>query len=379
MKRLALFVFLVGVAPCLVFATDGRTPIYTSSTISTGGYYYLTANLTGGVTIDSNNVTLDLAGHYLVGGSVAIGTGGTARSNVTVKNGRIISGNVSAPNGGKNLTIDDIVIEGGYIDISNAVSAPENIVVENCRASSISLTQAKGGRVAYNQLDIPTTGNGLIYLNQCYAVDVLHNIVRNSGAYGIRLLQSHDCDISYNTVQDVRNGGAIDFEQSNGCVISHNELSGNWSSVYISNSNGANQVLYNNCSHNTGFGILLNGGNSGAACNGNDISFNTCSYNASHGINLNAYSGYNRITNNICSGNTGSAHGIYVSTVAASGRNSIDWNTCSGNAGSGIKLESATAGNVYSHNRCIGNTGANYSDLGTNTSVLYSVGNPTNY
>ena len=387
MKRAVLVaVFLA--ATCSLFAAGGNIPIYAAGTIGAAGHYYLTRDISGTITIDSDNVTFDLNGHNLTG-NINIGSGATGHSKVKITNGTLLIGSISGLGGGKNITLTDLVLEGnsattGNITFSYQTIQPENIVIENCRANAISLWQTRSARVAYCQVENPQTGNGGIYLYQSYAVVVEHNIVRNSSAYGIYVNQSYDCTISHNRVQNVTNGGGIYVNQSNGCTISHNQCTGNNIGIYLFISNGSNQIIYNNCSQNTTSGIMLQAGSSYPIA-GDDISYNTCSYNGNGsngygGIYLESHASYNKISNNVCSKNTGLyPNGITVYTGAAYGRNSIDWNTCSGNTGSGIWFATGSTGNVYSHNRCLGNTVAGYTDGGTNTAVNYSSGNPTNF
>ena len=91
-------------APAPLFKTldqvEPRTPISTYGTnITTGGSYYLTANLTGSsttqdaITISADNVTIDLNGFALLNtagaGTSADGISFTSRKNVTIRNGTI--------------------------------------------------------------------------------------------------------------------------------------------------------------------------------------------------------------------------------------------------------------------------------------------------
>jgi parallel beta-helix repeat protein len=369
MKKIVLTAFLLA-ATCLLFAADGRIPIYTTTTISAAGSYYLTADTIGVVDIAADNVTFDLNGHTIN----FISSSGGGRNNITIKNGRISQSGqgIAFSAGVVNLTIDHVVL-AGRITIGNTSVTPANIVIENCRAYWMSLSYVEGGRIANNHVEGSNQGSE-IYLNYCKDVEVLHNIVQNTvNGAGILLSNCSACTVSYNTA---RNNGyeGIRLINSIGCIISHNDCTSNQVGVSV-NASGSNQILYNHSTNNSSHGIALYGG-SAVPFKGHDISFNDCSYNGGNGIYASDYISYNRFSNNVCNNNTLTGIGLWYSGVIG---NTIDWNTCSGNTVNGIYLSSGSTGNVYSHNRCLGNTGANYSDLGTNTNVLYSVGNPTNY
>ena len=106
-----------------LFDIDGTTmlmrnagPSYRSfplSSIAIAGFYYLAGNVANQITISASNVTLDLNGHTVSGGTNGIVVNG-GLSNVTIKNGRIdgVSADGIQINGGcRNIIIQDVLIK----------------------------------------------------------------------------------------------------------------------------------------------------------------------------------------------------------------------------------------------------------------------------
>jgi hypothetical protein len=104
---------------------EPRTPISSLPfDIINPGSYYLTTNLTGpsgytGIVVDTNNVTIDLNGFYLLGATGtfhAISIPSTNTANITVRNGTIggWSGGYAISSFGRNMTVEHLTVFGCY-------------------------------------------------------------------------------------------------------------------------------------------------------------------------------------------------------------------------------------------------------------------------
>ena len=271
---------------------EPRTPISALPvTISTSGSYYLTTNLTcvacsnnlNGISLNVNNVTIDLNGFELVG--VAGSQYGVEAVNVardiSIKNGTI-----------RNWGVGGVVLNGNRFASINNVSFIDNVtygffgasgcVVQDCRA------------------------DGNLYGITVYDESIVtHCIVQNSSLIGIAAAEG-------STVKD--------------CVARFNGTG----------FRGTDSVTIEGCSatSNTGDGI--------AVYNTCRVVGNTCNRNGSAGIRL-SFAGSHIENNTVVSNNPTAAlfgGGIYNST----GGNLIIRNALSGN---GLANYNFTANNRY--------------------------------
>ena len=219
---------------------EPRTPISSLPyTISSGGSYYVTTNLTGlggsskGVTISSGNVTLDLNGFALLGvpGSAECVFISGSYTNITVRNGTIGgwgNGGVNAYFTGvpRNLVFERLTISGnsGFGIISQGPN-----IIRDC------LSQNNGTGIA--------SYGGLI--SGCVARDNSIGII----AYGSCLVR--DCQAAFNS-----SGGISLFDNStvSGCNVLGNPSSG------ISVQGNGSRISGNNCYSNNS-GIFISGNN----------------------------------------------------------------------------------------------------------------------
>ena len=231
---------------------EPRTPISALPfTIVNPGAYYLTTNLTGinashGITISTNDVTLDLNGFSLLGAPGAL-TGifsSSQPTGVTVRNGTIRNW----PNAAINFVGTDTTFDGLNVysnSSSFAVTAGTLTKVRNCtvalNAAGLSLGQ---GSVVSDSFIRHNTGHGLqagdatavrhctIFGNGGSGV-VLGNAssmesctIRTNGQNGIIGLANNNvtrCNISQNN----SNGVSLTFGSLvTGCVVSSNKVDG---------------------------------------------------------------------------------------------------------------------------------------------------------
>lgn len=105
---------------------------YPFSTINVAGFYRLAAPVSNEITISASNVTLDLNGHTISGGTngIVINSG---LNNVTIKNGTISSitlDGVQINSGCSDIAIDNLIIEQALVGI--AIDTSRNCMIRNC-------------------------------------------------------------------------------------------------------------------------------------------------------------------------------------------------------------------------------------------------------
>jgi parallel beta-helix repeat protein len=315
---------------------EPRTPISSVPfTITNPGAYYFTANLTGaggsaGLTISTNDVTVDLKGFSLIGvaGSQAgINVSGSF-TNVTIGNGTIrnwgtygiyaFSGNsctfqglriqYNGENGisaGAVTVVKDCVVEGNLI---YGIGVGENSLVSGCMVrTNANGIGASNGSVVTGCSSLDNAGYG-IYANS--GVNIQQCTVRGNANIGI-------------TVQDA-------------CVVSGCTASENGS-----------------------YGIWVTSGLSGG---GSSVSGCSVTANLSDGINVAGYG--NRIVDNVCSYNGASGATNSAGIRVNSYQNRIENNNLAGNQNRGLHV--TVAGNFIIRNTATGN-GVNYDITGTQT------------
>ena len=262
-------------------------------TISVSGSYYLTGDVqvdpcapTDGITVEVNDVTIDLAGFSLIGaGGPPFGIYMNARSNVEIRNGTVrnFGHGIYAANNGKEHRIIDVRV------VSNMAQGiwlfGNGYLVKDC-------TTAENGGAGIRVEDGCTVTGNTVYKNQQNGINVGAGCtVTANTAYGNEGHGIHagtGCTIIGNTAR-LNTGNGIDFD-------------------------GLGTIADNTADRNGGHGISVN---SGAV-----VARNSCSENTLDGIK--ASSG-NHIVGNDCGGNGfgGDGAGIHVVSL----RNVIEGNT----------------------------------------------------
>jgi parallel beta-helix repeat protein len=310
-------------------STDGvrlpGTPITSIPiTITQPGNYYLTRNLTiapaeNGITIASDNVTLDLNGFMLDGNNVGLTGVVSDTRGVTVRNGTarrwtqhgfnlfgfvsqsVILENVHAHQN----VLNGIVVTNGSI---TGCTARENNLGVQALLSSVTRCTAADNVVGF---DVQNSS-----LSECAS--------SSNSAYGISAL-----------------AGAV----VEGCASSNDQIG-----IRIGDSAYAH---HNHVSNSTGAGIAFDGGATGI------VSDNAISDSGGFGIAV--IGDFGRVSRNNVS--TGDTVGIDV----AGANNTIDDNSVHGNTGLGISVGVGTSGNTVVRNSATGNAaGSQYSFLGAN-------------
>jgi hypothetical protein len=191
-------------------------------TIWTPGYYYLTGNLSlggsPGITINADNVTLDLMGFALIGpangGDFGIVWG--TQKNIEVRNGTLTGWSIGVKgDSGAHHRLINLRANGNTYGIwMNG----DDVLIQGCTATPGSFSSGIGwGLTIYNGTGAVTgctvTGfaNNGIYIN---AGKISGNVVQGCGGMGILAVSS--ATISYNTVSAC---GAGIFNSGGGSII----------------------------------------------------------------------------------------------------------------------------------------------------------------
>jgi len=209
---------------------QGSTPV----TISNPGVYCLKANKTvngetSAVTINADNVTIDLNGFELKAGNPVPFAGITAdsRSNITIKNG-IVNGftweaatyivDDANPGAGKNTIVENLKVINGEIRVDT-----DNSIIRNNQIMDLNVTDRKIGIVCYGanstfvvNNDISNTGSTGIHINKGHGVTVEGNRITNTppvfgGSVGIDIRSgAYSAYVVNNRISNMETG--IEFQ-----------------------------------------------------------------------------------------------------------------------------------------------------------------------
>ncbi|MHB0945958.1 MAG: right-handed parallel beta-helix repeat-containing protein [Sedimentisphaerales bacterium] len=270
----------------------------TSFTISAPGSYYLTGNRTltsdvNGISIDCNNVTIDLMGYTLAGTGSGIADG--IKTNIRINNIEVRNGTITTFGGcgiSSYLLCDDIRIinvrcvsnksrgvflYGDNSRIDNCIFSKNgkegfrtygSAVVTNCMArdnNDVGI-YVDTGSVVSSCSSVNNNGNGILVHGPS---TVSNNTSYNNRGNGI-YCSNASCSIIGNTVNTNDANGII----ANG-IIKDNCVTGNRGDYGIYAYNGAT-VVNNKCSSNSNYGIY--------ACEGSSVIGNSVYYNSGCGI-----------------------------------------------------------------------------------------------
>ena len=185
-------------------------------TINSPGFYYVTGNLScvgyDGITINCNDVTIDLMGFRLSGDRNGMGISMDGRKNVEIRNGTLQNWIIGIYETGTfaqnirviNVRAEDFVTTGFFLFGVNHLI--KGCVVSDCSGES--------GYGIYAQTNSAISGN---QVNNClftgisgYGGTISNNVVNNCGSYGI----DGNGNIRGNTVYSSSSGNGIGIKCS---------------------------------------------------------------------------------------------------------------------------------------------------------------------
>jgi len=230
-----------------VRATPGTSIPSLPYTITASGYYYLTGNLTStgssGITVNADNVTIDLMGFALSGPPNGGAEGITIKTNnVEVRNGTVTGwyNGIYYSNGGSLCRAIGVRAVGNR----NGINLGYDSLIKGCTASPGSDTLGTGLRVATGAISGCTvmgfspndSSDGQIYV--LYGGRASDNLVLNCGSTGIRGQAS--TTVTGNAVINCKNG--IDLS-GGGSLVANSVVANSGQTAYIFDSTGVNPVV----------------------------------------------------------------------------------------------------------------------------------------
>lgn len=309
---------------------EPRVPISSLPyTISASGSYYLTGDLTtadpnGGISMEANDITLDLMGYSLTGSGISAGVwmGYSPKSNIEVRNGTVRNfqaGVVAMFASHRNVRIIGLRVYGNTL--GGVILEAQGCLVKDCTVS----------------------GNGEWGITCGEASTVVDNVIHDNN-YGIRAGSGNT--ITGNTVTDNNNVG---ISADNVCTVAENTVVN--TNGYGIDANNLCSVTNNMVGSNGKHGIVVN---HGCTVTGNTLSFNT-----EDGIRVN---GSSKIIYNTCVGNGYGDDGAGIHVMSSTG-SQIEGNNVNGND-TGIDVD--TCCNIIIKNTARGNT-INYNISASNS------------
>jgi hypothetical protein len=377
MKKSALFVSLIAclfvvssafagnlepsAAPAPTMKTldqiEPRTPIPGSTTqvstftITQSGSYYLTGDRlcnSTGISVEANNVTIDLCGFSLVGNNTGSGIYMMDRINVEIRNGTISNFNYG---------INDYY----QMFVSNGTSANHRVI--GVRALSnvqfgIKLygpsSEVRGCTASNNGTS--ASGTNIVGISVANNSTVTANIVNNNGgsaqlgAWVFGITAGNSCTITGNKVyfngyMTAESTTVYGIAASSGCTITANTVSSNGTSagsVYGISANGEGSTITGNTVYGNGSSatVLVYGiyASAGGTVTGNTAYLNGNGMAATYGTVEGIYAGLgcSVIANTVYSNGafaapTNTLYGIYLA-----GHNLVDQNTSYNNNGTNM-------------------------------------------
>jgi parallel beta-helix repeat protein len=341
--------------------------------------YTLTQDVTGSIRIDEDNLTLDGAGHRVVGPGSGDGVALFARTGVTVKNLNIQSfgnGIYIGNSSGNTLTGNTSNLNGRGI----ALDYSENNTLEGNNSESntgpgINLWHSSGNNLTGNT----NNSNGVgISLDNSTGNTLTGNFCESNAWCGIAIHDSSNGNtLNNNTCNSSTDYDGIGLYNSTGNTLTGNICeSSKRAGIWLENSTG-NTITTNTCSSNDGAGINLWGSSNnnnliGNTNNSNNvgIDLHACDNNTLEGNNseLNTWAGINlwESSGNILTGNTNNSHNVGICLDYSIGNNLTD-NTCNSSSWAGIRLYYSEKNNLTGNTNSLNGEGINLQNSTGNT------------
>jgi hypothetical protein len=304
--------------------TEKRRPISSLPlTITAPGSYYLTRNLTGavgqdGITVNADDVTIDLNGFMLAGpganGIVAVG------ARIAIRNGTVSGWSQTGITAGAGALVENIRASNNP---GRGISAGNNSVVQSCTVTN-SGTVAAGRGIA--------AGTGSL-VSKCL-------VTGTSGANAIAINAASGSTVMDSTARDNAAAGGFGIQAGNSSMILRCESSINSGVTAAINVNASGKIIDCVASGNPGTNshgitavshVLITGCTGGDGININNrctVTNNSVTENANDGIEV--VGSYNRLEGNNVIGNA--AVGIKANNNTTAKQNLFIRNSAGANA-----------------------------------------------
>jgi parallel beta-helix repeat protein len=344
--------------------------------ITQSGSYYLTGNILGqsgrnGISINANNVTIDLMGYAVVGvaGSLSGIVNEQARYNITVRNGSISGWGGDGIKFSSAVTFATYLVEQitSYGNTGNGISVAPNTVVRGCvtRANGIAGI-ATGPACSITECSAHSNATGFAVGTGC---TIANCVASNNTGVGFDASSGNaitGCCAQFNSTGIIVGASSA----ISNCTMRANDIDGlstggNCLIVdCFANFNDANGIACGSNSLVTSCAASFNLAAGVSLTNGSKVLNCTVSNNSTDGIVCG-----NRcvIEGNACDANgstAGNAAGIHVTGT----NNRIEGNTCTNNT-RGVDVDGGS--NIITRNMCAGNT-TNWDIAGGNHILVIS-------
>lgn len=312
---------LAAIQPAIAIDIPTNTSVGTWD--ETNRIYTLTTDVTEGLEIMEDNLTLDGDGHTVTGAGLGSGVHLSGRTGVTIQN----------------LTVT------GFYDGIRLSSSSKNFVTHNT---------VKSNRKAGIWLQSGSNNNSV-------TANTISDHTTKEYTPGIYIQHSSENTLTGNNVSD--NGRGIWLDGSNNNELTNNTTSNNERGILLWGNNSYSNTLTGNSASNNSNGIWLDGSS------GNILTGNTSSENNDDGICL-IRANDNKVTDNTAWNNK--SDGIWLDSSTG---NTLTGNTVESNNERGIYLKKNSDYNkIYNNNFINNTTQANVSD---STGNVFNLDNPT--
>ncbi len=247
MHKIATFVLLVALMATPLFATGGRTPIFTQTTITQSGSYFLSQDISvssgTAIVIDADEVSIDFNGHSLFLDSVVDGISADGQKNLVIENGSIVGGNQALLiQSSTDVTVRNMSITGSSLGINM-------LVVDSANLSDLNISDSDFEAIHFFDVSDSTVFrvNGSrneigIAINDSELISIKHCAFYSNNQDGISLFNSDHNTIdknvsSGNGVTGTGRGLLINATSDNN-IYSGNRFAGNATAGVTDNGTG---------------------------------------------------------------------------------------------------------------------------------------------
>jgi len=371
--------------PHFVFIQPTASTIFLSDTgwsqagIGTWDATTLTATLTTDVSeaiqIDSDNITLDGAGHTVTGSGTGTGIYLSSRTGVTIKNVKVQSfhygimlaystnntliSNVSYYNSNHGFVVyrssyNNLSGNGAFtndysgisINLSSNNTVTDNRVLYNTNRG-INTYRSRYNSLTYNTISNNGTG---IYAHEYSDNNILSgNTISYNNGTGIVVVRSSSLTMDSNTISNNLGSGLLFTGNTNNNTLSNNTVLDNNAEGIIIYIGSNNTLIENTVSFNGKTGIIIYSKDSLSVSFDNTLTNNIASNNGDHGILIGSFSYNNILSNNETMQN--GLSGILASYYSKN--NTLNGNLASNNVEAGIHCypQNIVTGNTASYNK----------------------------
>jgi len=321
MLTLAFNIQQVKASEHIYIRADGSIEPSTANITNVGNVTYIvTSNINDSIVVERDNIVVDGTGYTLQGAGSGTGITLSGRSNVTIKNIKVLE-----------------FACGVRLEGSSNNTLTGNIVSSNVDYGIV-LAQSRNNNLSDNLITMNHGWYGILFRDSSNCNTINGNNIANNEV-GIELYESSDNTVSGNSITANNERGIVVY-----CSSNHNKICGN--SITANNGGGINLHQFSNYNNISGNNVTANNGQGiGLWSNSynNTISGNNVTNNGD-GVGLGYRSKFNTISGNNIKANNGDGIDLWISS-----NNIISENDITENA-NGIYLGSSSNNSISGNN-----------------------------